>query len=174
MSAAERSSNRPRQLRPQRSASDPLARQAVWFIALAAGVVAAWTSDASPTGNSTIDRFEVGFAIFAVALAGSRARRWTLLVGSAVATILAPIPISIVSALGLFGTVRLFNATKRNRSAGAAIAGTIGVGAANLAAFGLVTTVAAAIAHRCRHRSTRRGRGRSTGRAQRNRVARGS
>ena len=146
MSAAERSSNRPRQLRPQRSASDPLARQAVWFIALAAGVVAAWTSDASPTGNSTIDRFEVGFAIFAVALAGSRARRWTLLVGSAVATILAPIPISIVSALGLFGTVRLFNATKRNRSAGAAIAGTIGVGAANLADFGLVTTVAAAIA----------------------------
>jgi hypothetical protein len=123
-------------LRPRHSTDGSTVRRTVLAVAVAAGVVAGWTSDAAPTGFKAIDRFEVAALVTVVALASSRARRWTLIVGASVAALLTPFPLWPLAIVALVLAVGLFYRNRRDRIAGAVIGGLVGICAANFVHLG--------------------------------------
>lgn len=60
------------------------AQKRILVIVCVAGVVLGVTSEASPTGHEWIDAFYRSVFLLAMIFAGSRARRWTLVLGSAI------------------------------------------------------------------------------------------
>ena len=100
---------------------------AVAAIAAAAAVLAVLLSDAAPTGTGWIDAVERALLAGAVAVAGSRARRWSLVPGTVIATAGTTFPAALAGAAALGVTMFLVERRLRSRAAGAAIGAVIGV-----------------------------------------------
>lgn len=96
-----------------------------WATILSLATLAAVISGAEPTTVGWIDAAERFIAVGLVALAGMRARRWTLVTGSALVTVFASGVGIMLGAGALLGIVLLTVIDKRSRIVGAAIAGII-------------------------------------------------
>lgn len=109
----------------RRRSTTPAELAALVGLAVAAGLVAVLASDAAPTSTGWIDAVErAGFATL-VTLAGSRSRRWALVVGAALVGVAADGGWQLVGMAALLGTATLAFLGSRDRLAGAAIGGLI-------------------------------------------------
>lgn len=125
-----------RSSRPRHSADTPSVRRLTIGLALGSGLLAAATSSAAPTGVEWVDRCEVGLVVATVALAASRARRWTLITGASVAALLTPLPLWPLAVAALVLSVGLFQRNLRDRVAGTAVGGLVGVCASDFVHLG--------------------------------------
>lgn len=99
----------------------------VGALAVGAAVLAAFASDAAPTATGWIDAVERAAAAGVVTLAASRARRWTLILGSVLATVASPWPQLLVGAAALFTGAVMVEKRRRSRVTGAAIGAVVAV-----------------------------------------------
>jgi hypothetical protein len=130
------------------------------------GAVVALFGDASPTSWWLADAVWRALFVAVCALAGSRARRWTLVWGGVVATAAGGTWFLVAGAAALAGAVALFVFQVRDRVAGAAIGAGIALGSLHLVRpwiTGLTAAVAAIAVvpmlwsgHRRSRRHTRR------------------
>lgn len=117
----------------------------------AVGAVGALLSDASPTGHSVIDAvYRVAFVVL-LALAASRARRWSVVIGSALAAIGSLGFALIASVLALLLAVFLVGRDVRSRVYGAAIGALMGFALLRLEVGGFLGApiLVAAVASGC-------------------------
>ncbi|MFM7069754.1 MAG: hypothetical protein ACKOYM_09890, partial [Actinomycetes bacterium] len=114
--------SRPRQTRRSRR-STPLIASAAAVGALAAVLL----SDAAPTHISGVDAVYRGALVALVALAASRAHRWTLVWASAITVLAAGGWAAVPSGLALVASVGLFLLHRHDRGVRAAIGATVGV-----------------------------------------------
>ncbi|MFN7150907.1 MAG: DUF4012 domain-containing protein, partial [Microthrixaceae bacterium] len=116
-------------------------------IAVAAAIGAIVLSDASPTSWAPADAvYRAALAVMCVLL-GSRARRWTLVWASALATACSALPELAAAAAALLTAVTMMIVGVRQRLLGAAIGAVVGVSALTLvrpAPTGATAAVAAA------------------------------
>ncbi|MCB1269955.1 MAG: DUF4012 domain-containing protein, partial [Microthrixaceae bacterium] len=89
--------------------------------AVAGALIAAFTSSAAPTGTGWIDLLERALAVALVAVAASRARRWSLVFGSVLVTAGAPWPLLLGGLGALGGTVFLVETRVRSRVLGSLV-----------------------------------------------------
>lgn len=125
-----RPANKARHRRNQATSSQIVG---VLGICIAAGVVAALTSSAAPTGSGAIDVFyRAGFVVITT-LAGARARRWTLAVGAGLVTLGAVGWWGVAGLAALTITLALAWEGRRHRVAAACAGALIGIAALHLA-----------------------------------------
>ena len=101
-------------------------------IAVVAAVAAAVAFDASPTGSAPIDALYRAALVVACTLAGSRARRWTLLWASAIATAAAGLPVQVLAGLATVASAVVLAKHLRHRLVGAAIGAAAGLSVLDL------------------------------------------
>jgi hypothetical protein len=121
-------------------------RVAVWVVALVGGLVAATASEASPTAWPLADAVERALLVALCALAGSRARRWTLLWAGAVALVCGGTTARVLGLCIVATTGALFLLHRRDRVVGAALGAAAGLAALDLqwpTGSGLTALVAA-------------------------------
>lgn len=143
----------------------------VVVIAFVAAAAAVTLSSAAPTNTGWIDAVERGLAVGAVAIAGSKARRWALVLGSVLVSIAAPWPLLVLGLIALATNVFLVETRTRSRVLGAAVGAVVALLALGLSLpgptgletlVGLVATVPVVVSgyrrsSRAVRRSVRRG-----------------
>lgn len=115
----------------RRSEAESLVQAEVFVIAALVAALAV-VAPTTPTGNGVIDAVERAAFTFLMALAGSRARRWPLVVGATVVGALASGTSLLYGLVALAGVTALVVTDRRSRQVGAAMGGLIGVGAMHL------------------------------------------
>jgi hypothetical protein len=110
-----------------RSADGRVHLAGVAGVAALAAVAAVLLSDAAPTSWATADACWRGAFAAACALAGSRARRWTLVWISVPGVLLASWSLRVAAGVALLVAVGLLVTGRRNRVVGAAVAGAAAV-----------------------------------------------
>lgn len=121
---------------------------AVGVIAVVAAALGAVLSTAAPTGTGWIDALERALLAGSAALAGSRARRWSLVPGAVIVTAGSTGASALAGVAALLATVFLVERRVRSRAVGAAIGAVVGVLALRIAVPGPTgtETVLAALA----------------------------
>jgi hypothetical protein len=142
----------PRVARHRRARSRITTPQRIALVATCAlAAVAALFADAAPTGNRWIDAVQrAGIAILVV-LAASRARRWALVVSSALVAIAALGPALLMGVVGLGIATYLVWADRRDRVHGAAVGALVATASFHLSvdAFLGAPTLVAVLACAC-------------------------
>jgi len=115
-------------------------------ITVIGAAVAAIALDAAPTMASPVDAAYRAGLVALCALAGSRARRWSLLWASAIATAAGGVPLQLVAGAAALASVAMLVRHFRNRVLGAAIGAAVGLTVLELVRpvpFGATAAVAA-------------------------------
>ena len=151
----------PGRRRRTRSVATPQQKVAVASVA-ALGVFVAAFGDAAPTGHAVVDLiYRAGF-VAVLAVAGSRARRWALVVASAVAAAASLGPALVAAVIALIGSAVLVGTDQRNRVWGASIGALVALALLNLhldlffGASAIAAGLAAAVVLRSGYRNTAR------------------
>ena len=119
---------------------------AIGAVTCVGALVAALAVDASPTASPVIDALYRAGLVGSCALAGSRARRWTLLWAAIVTSVAGMPPLQFVAAATGAAVIVMFALHRRHRVIGALIGATVGVAALDLGRpeqFGATALVAA-------------------------------
>lgn len=104
----------------------------VSVIALVAAVIAVATTDAAPTGNALLDAIYIGALVGTTVAAASRARRWSLLISSALVAVGLGGPAVLLGLGALAIALVLAWRNRRNRVAGALVGGLVAIAALQL------------------------------------------
>lgn len=112
---------------PHRRRPTTATHVAVGALAVGGALVAMFWSEASPTMSEPVDTLYRGLLAGLCALAGARARRWSLLWASVIATLGAGVPVQFAAAAAAVAALAMLVFRFRDRVLGAAIGAATGV-----------------------------------------------